>query len=205
MADGGRPGSRVRGLAAATGTGDGAGARGAPATVGVVGCGLLGTSVALRLAEAGLEPLLADADEGAVATAVRLGAGHPWTDGTTAGLAVVAVPPLAAGRVARELLASGRAALATDVASVKRVVQADVEADPSVCTRFCGGHPMAGRERGGGAAGAPRPVRGASVGRHPHAHHVAGGAGRRRVVGHHLRRRAGERRTGRRTTVPWRW
>ena len=155
MADGGRPGSTVRGLAAATGTGDGAGARGAPATVGVVGCGLLGTSVALRLAEAGLEPLLADADEAAVATAVRLGAGHPWTDGTTAGLAVVAVPPLAAGRVARELLASGRAALATDVASVKRVVQADVDADPSVCTRFCGGHPMAGRERGGALRARP--------------------------------------------------
>lgn len=73
-----------------------------PASVVVVGTGLIGTSIALALAERGVRVWLADSDPAAVRLAADLGAGQPLpgdsmpagsVPGGPADVAVLAVPP----------------------------------------------------------------------------------------------------------------
>ena len=61
--------------------------------VAVVGTGLIGTSVALALREAGAAVWLADADPEAARLAANLGAGELLPEDGTADVAVIAVPP----------------------------------------------------------------------------------------------------------------
>lgn len=120
--------------------------------IAVVGTGLIGTSIALALRAAGRRVLLADRDPTRVALAVDLGAGERWDGVEPVEHAVLAVPPAA---VAGELVAlQGKALAATysDVASVKVVPQRAAQAAGADLTSYCGGHPVAGRERGGPAA-----------------------------------------------------
>lgn len=126
--------------------------------VGVVGAGLIGTSIGLALARCGQEALLVDADSARAKAAEALGAGRA---GDWAGLAgcdhiVVAVPPHATAAVASDLLRLDLDTTVSDVASAKSHVLREVEtlvAESS--NRFCGGHPIAGRERGGPGAAQP--------------------------------------------------
>ena len=128
-----------------------------PERVLVVGAGLIGTSVALALRERGTEVWLTDADEATARLAADLGAGKVVPDlreaKGIADVAVLAVPPAA---VARTLAHAQDCAVAdwyTDVASVKElpVTQArDLGCDLS---SYVPGHPLAGRERHGPAAG----------------------------------------------------
>jgi prephenate dehydrogenase len=127
----------------------------------VVGSGLIGTSIGLALREAGVDVALQDADPGRVALAVELGAGRAFVAGGRPGdapterftLAVVAVPPAA---IASEVLRLQQLDLAqtfTDVGSTKAQPQADGEALGVDFATYVGGHPVAGRERSGPAAG----------------------------------------------------
>ncbi len=128
-----------------------------PERVLIVGAGLIGTSVALALRERGTEVWLTDADEATARLAADLGAGKVVQDlreaKGIADVAVLAVPPAA---VARTLAHAQDCAVAdwyTDVASVKElpVTQArDLGCDLS---SYVPGHPLAGRERHGPAAG----------------------------------------------------
>ncbi len=120
-----------------------------PSSVLVVGAGLLGTSVALALRRIGVDVRLDDVDPGRVATAVALGAGRAARAGERAELAVVAVPPLATASTVLRLLAADAVASATDVASAKARPQREVAAHRGLSARYVGGHPVAGRERGG--------------------------------------------------------
>lgn len=117
----------------------------------VVGCGLLGTSVGLALQGSELADVtLWDDDEQAVALAARRGAGRAWDGREPAGVALVAVPPRATGRLLIELQSRQVAQTYTHVASVQSQVEAEVESlspDPSW---IVGGHPLAGREVSGG-------------------------------------------------------
>lgn len=114
-----------------------------PDPVLVVGCGLIGTSVALALRSAGHQVHLRDANSANVELAVSVGAGSadPPVD---PGLVVVAVPPAAVPSTVWSVLAEFPEAVVTDVASVKGSICAAID-DP----RFVGGHPMAGKERSG--------------------------------------------------------
>ncbi|MGX1637501.1 3-hydroxyacyl-CoA dehydrogenase NAD-binding domain-containing protein, partial [Streptomyces albidoflavus] len=58
----------------------------------VIGTGLIGTSIALTLAERGVAVYLADADPGQARTAAGLGAGNAEEPPGQVDLAVVAVP-----------------------------------------------------------------------------------------------------------------
>lgn len=123
-------------------------------TVLVVGCGLIGTSVALALRELGVAVHLRDREPTVVEMAVAVGAGlaEPVTSPR---LVVVAVPPSATPATVTELLAEFRSAVVTDVASVKLpAVTAATDSDGA--DRFVGGHPMAGTERSGPVAGSAR-------------------------------------------------
>jgi len=114
-----------------------------PGPVLVIGCGLIGTSVALALRDRDVEVHLRDARPANVELAVSVGAGTADPVDAPA-LVVVAVPPSAVVETVRAALTEFPGAVVTDVASVKGAICAEVT-DP----RFVGSHPMAGKERSG--------------------------------------------------------
>ncbi|GAB2969488.1 prephenate dehydrogenase [Frigoribacterium salinisoli] len=117
--------------------------------VRIVGSGLLGASIGLRLRQQGVDVVLDDVSPAARSLAVDYGAGRPPAEGDAPVLVVVAVPPdVTADVVAREL-AAHPGALVTDVASVKGAPLAELRARGADLSRYIGSHPMAGRERGG--------------------------------------------------------
>lgn len=122
-----------------------------PPIVLVVGTGLMGTSVALALAESGARVHLADRDPAALALAADLGAGSPEPPEPAPDVVVLAVPPRAVAPAVQTYQGRYPQCIVTDLASTKSHVQAEVEAiaDPG---RFVGGHPLAGRERSGAGA-----------------------------------------------------
>lgn len=120
----------------------------------VVGTGLLGTSAGLALRARGVEVALADPSPSAAALARDLGAGHlHGPDQAPPALVLVAAPPDVTAAVVAEQLAAWPQAVVTDVASVKRVVLAQLSATGADLSRYVGGHPLAGRERSGAVAG----------------------------------------------------
>ena len=127
-----------------------------PASVVVIGTGLIGTSVALALREQEIAVWLSDRDADAVRLAAEIGAGQPLPAGGLPGgcadVAVLAVPPAA---VAPELLAAqarGLASCYTDVASVKGLPLVMARELGCDLASYVPGHPLSGRERSGPAA-----------------------------------------------------
>jgi prephenate dehydrogenase len=119
-----------------------------PATVGVVGSGLIGASIGLALSAVGVDVLLRDLDPEQVKVAASMGAGRPWV-GERVDHAIVAVPPHAVAGVLREIQQARLAGTYSDVSSVK--ARPIIEAVQVGCdlTTWCPAHPVAGRERGG--------------------------------------------------------
>lgn len=127
--------------------------------IAVVGCGLVGGSVARALGALGVPVDVTDSD-GDVRRRVRaLGIGRAVHDDVAscvrdARMVVVAVPPDAVTTVVTEVVRHAPvSAVVTDVAGLKASVVADVVARLSSegldASRFLGGHPMAGSERSG--------------------------------------------------------
>lgn len=121
--------------------------------VRVVGAGLLGTSIGLALTKLGIDVIIASQSKASAALAIDYGAGRAATDNDDPKLIVVCVPPdITATIVARELK-DFPAAIVTDVASVKAAIFEELKVLGADAERFVGSHPMAGREKGGAAAG----------------------------------------------------
>lgn len=126
--------------------------RSVPARVHVIGTGLIGTSLGLALSRANGPVTLEDISSTNAALARDLGAGETSSD-VRPDLVVVATPPdVTAGCVA-SALERWPHAVVTDVASVKVTIIDALRARGADLTRFCGSHPMAGRERSGAVAG----------------------------------------------------
>lgn len=128
-----------------------------PASVVVIGTGLIGTSIALALRERGVSVWLADADAEAVLLAADLGAGQPLPadsvpNGGPADVAVLAVPPAAVATELCSAQARGLARVYTDVASVKELPLTAARKLGCDLASYLPGHPLAGRERSGPAA-----------------------------------------------------
>lgn len=121
--------------------------------VRIVGTGLLGTSIGLALTARGIEVQLADASRANLRLAADYGAGRPASQGDAPALIVVAVPPDATAAAVAVELAAFPEAVVTDVASVKLAPLELLRAGGADLSRYLGSHPMAGRERGGPAAG----------------------------------------------------
>ena len=128
----------------------------------IVGTGMIGTSIAMAMAERGHHVLLEDRDPASLSAAVRISGGRAY-GGEPVDLAVVAVPPSRTGDVVVDLLRDGAAATVTDCASVKsaplRAVIAgvcawadDTRDGAARAAAYVGGHPLAGRERRGPSA-----------------------------------------------------
>lgn len=125
-----------------------------PATVRVVGTGLVGTSVGLALRSRGVDVLLSDPSPTAQALARDLGAGRlaPSGDDGAVDLVVVAAPPDVVAGVVADALLRHPAAVVTDVASVKVGPLEALRRKGCDLSRYVGGHPLAGRERSGTVA-----------------------------------------------------
>ena len=133
----------------------------------IVGTGLIGTSVGLALARAGVTAQLADSNRSAAQVAAVRGAGI-GQEGTRPGLVLVATPP---DHLADEIVAALVAypdAVVTDVGSIKAGPLAGVRDRVTVAqaARYVGGHPMAGSERSGPTRGGSRHLRRAVLGGH---------------------------------------
>ena len=129
-----------------------------PPRTGVVGAGLIGTSIGLALARRGERVLLYDVDEAKARTAAALGAGDavPFAALGECDHVVVAVPPHLTAPVVRDLLRLNEHLSVSDVASAQSNVRHEVETlAREASSRYCGGHPIAGRERGGPGAAQP--------------------------------------------------
>ena len=123
-----------------------------PSPVRIVGSGLLGASLGLRLRQLGARVQLEDASPASAALARDLGAGDIATaDSPAPQLVVVATPPDVSGDVVKASLDRFPETVVTDVASVKARIVGEVAGHPGA-ERYAGSHPMAGRERSGAIA-----------------------------------------------------
>lgn len=118
-------------------------------TVGVVGAGLIGTSIGMALTAAGVDVLLRDRDPEQARVAAARRAGRVWLDGERVDHAVIAVPPHDVARVLRVVQRGDYAQTTSDVSSVKGQIVAEAQALGCDLSTFCPAHPIAGRERGG--------------------------------------------------------
>ncbi len=127
-----------------------------PASVVVIGAGLIGTSVALALRERGARVWLSDRDAAAAELAEHIGAGVLLPDGGPPGgpaaVAVLAVPPSAVAPELAAAQARGLARCYTDVASVKELPLRQARELGCDLASYVPGHPLSGRERSGPAA-----------------------------------------------------
>lgn len=144
-------------------------------SVGVVGCGLIGGSLALAATAAGVpEVAVTDRDPRVLAAARQRGVGAVLDRveqvAARAELVVLAVPVADIPAAARQVLpAAAPGTIMTDVGSVKARVLREVEgylasirdAEP-IDVEFIGGHPMAGSERAGLAGAQPTLFQGAT-------------------------------------------
>ena len=118
----------------------------------IIGAGLLGASLGMRLSKLGLPVFLRDIYPVVSALACDMGAGQRWEeDCPDPALVIVATPPDVAADQVIVALKEFPTALVTDVASVKSVILEEVAQAGADLTRYVGSHPMAGRERSGTA------------------------------------------------------
>ena len=136
--------------------------------VGIVGTGLIGTSIAMAAVRAGCEVTAFDVDRGVLRAACEHASGvRPAASlaecALTSTLVVVATPVTVTPSVVVETLDANRKAIVTDAASVKSHVVREVEhlAGVEASSRFIGGHPMGGSERSGPASASASVIDGA--------------------------------------------
>jgi prephenate dehydrogenase len=126
-----------------------------PQRLGIVGVGLIGSSIGLAARRAWPAVEILGVDRPAVVgSADRSACVDQWVslaDLTRCDLVVLAAPATANERVLAALSSAGCRALVTDVGSTKRSLQR-VAGDLPIGLRVVGGHPMAGNETGAGSA-----------------------------------------------------
>lgn len=122
---------------------------GSQTRVRVLGSGLIGTSIGLALAAAGIRVKMLDSDPHRASLAQDL-VGHLQEDaGEDADLVIFALPSSRlVGVISGEFKLNPRATF-IDIGSTKAKPLAEIERIPGMAERFCGTHPMAGREIGG--------------------------------------------------------
>ena len=115
--------------------------------VKIVGCGLIGTSIGMRVREFGVELILSDTS----ATNLKLASdllGLQRTDGKPA-VVLVAAPPKSVLSILHEEFATNPAAIFIEVGGIKSELIHEVEAFSELARNFVSVHPMAGREKSG--------------------------------------------------------
>jgi len=116
------------------------------AHVRIIGSGLIGTSLGLALRAQGFDISMVDSVPERALLAQDL-VGKPGEG--PAGLVVIATPTSAFREVAEREFLLNPSAVFMDIGSVKTKPQVEIETISGFATRFCGTHPLAGREVGG--------------------------------------------------------
>ncbi len=122
------------------------------ARVAVVGAGLVGGSVALRLRELGLDVVVVDPDPGTAEAASDAGLSAADAVPADRDLVVLATPLDALPAALTAVAAAAPAALVVDLGSVKGTL---TPAATGLGARYVGAHPMAGGHRSGFGAADP--------------------------------------------------
>ena len=113
----------------------------------IIGCGLIGTSIALRLKEGGFELILADNNKRNLDLASDLlGVKGVSTDPA---LILIAVPHEQVFEVAKSEFAVHPNSTFIDVTGIKSKLMNKVDAFPELAKNYVSAHPMAGRETSG--------------------------------------------------------
>lgn len=115
--------------------------------VRVLGSGLIGTSIALALSAAGNRVKMFDSDPHRASLAQDLVG--PLDGGNDAELVIFALPSSRLVEVIAGEFKLNPKATFIDIGSTKAKPLAEIEKIPGMSERFCGTHPMAGREIGG--------------------------------------------------------
>lgn len=112
----------------------------------IIGLGLIGSSIGLRLRELGWHVSGSDLDHHRSERAFELGVIDHIGENTDASVVFIATPPAEVIAIASRLLEdpARRSAIVTDVAGVKARIVSELSSP-----RFVGGHPMAGSEQEG--------------------------------------------------------
>ena len=121
--------------------------------VHIIGCGLIGTSIALSLKKAGHTVTIEDINPAHVAQALHMGlpensASNPQQPEVV----FICVPPSAAAPTINEAFCNYEGALLLDVSSVRSSIIAELDSGLPQSGRVMGAHPMAGREIAGPGA-----------------------------------------------------
>jgi prephenate dehydrogenase len=115
-------------------------------TVRIVGSGLIGTSIALALSARGIHVEMTDSDPNRAALAQDLvgnkGAGQ-------VDLVILSLPTSRLSQVIEQEFKLNPKSAFIDVGSIKTKPLHEIELIQGLSPRFCGSHPMAGREVGG--------------------------------------------------------
>ncbi|MEJ6626375.1 MAG: prephenate dehydrogenase [Actinomycetes bacterium] len=113
----------------------------------IIGCGLIGTSIALRLKEKGLTLILADRNERNLKLASDLlEINETLIDPK---VIVIATPPEKVYEVAEKEMFENPSAIFIDVTGIKSKLISQVEGFPELSKNYVSVHPMAGRETSG--------------------------------------------------------
>lgn len=118
--------------------------------VKIVGCGLIGTSIALRLNERGIPLILSDASEKNLLLAqdlIKANAGQESS--VSPEIVIVATPPDAIFEVLQEQFFNYPHSTFIDVSGIKSKLLIQVEGISALAESFASVHPMAGREISG--------------------------------------------------------
>jgi len=115
-------------------------------SVRIVGAGLIGTSIGLKLTELGAQIEIVDTDATREKIARELVGSK---SARNADLVVLATPPAATLTVLKSEMATNTSATFIDVSSVKTNLQREVERFPAFMEQFVPTHPIAGRELAG--------------------------------------------------------
>ncbi len=113
----------------------------------IIGCGLIGTSIALCLKENGYQLILADSNKENLELASDLVGTKESSDSPT--LVLIAVPPEYVFEVAKIEFARYPEAMFIDVSGIKSKLMNKVEGFPALSRNYVSVHPMAGRETSG--------------------------------------------------------
>lgn len=121
--------------------------------VHIIGCGLIGTSIALSLNKFGYAVSIEDINDEHVAQALRMGLpGNSAVKPAAPEIVFVCVPPSAAAQTLNEAFRTHADALLLDVSSVRSSIIAGLDRGLIESGRVMGAHPMAGREVAGPGA-----------------------------------------------------
>lgn len=115
--------------------------------VRIVGSGLIGTSIGLALVQCGFEVEMSDSSATNAELAQSLIASQPLS--SPAELTIIAVPPQVTFEVLMAEYMANPKSTFMDVNGIKSDLMHKVEEFSALSTRFCGSHPMAGREISG--------------------------------------------------------